>query len=129
MHCPECEASLGCQAGLLCMVHEAVGVRDKGPVWHVASPFLQFIPFAAVPTAGLNVENVLPLTEAAHAMQDTELLARCRRFAYNNSAAVGATGAVADLSDLGVTKGLLQDAYSKNAQLESRISQLEAPIG
>ena len=72
---------------------------------------------------------MLPLAEAAHAMHDSNLLGRCRRWAHQNSAAVGAAGTVADLEDLGVTKGLLQDSYTQVAQLQGRVGQLNGRVG
>ena len=65
----------------------------------------------------MSAKKVLPLLEAAHAMHDDELLQRCRRYVRAHSGAVGASGTVEELADLGVAKGLLRDALLHNGEL------------
>ena len=80
----------------------------------------------------MSAENALPLLEAAHAMRDDGLVGRCRRYVHEHGGAVGASGGVEELRDLGLTKGLLRDALlhvgelsEHNARLGERIAQLE----
>ena len=89
---------------------------------------------AAAIAEAMSAENALPLLEAAHAMRDDGLLGRCRRYVREHSGAVGASGAVEELRDFGVTKGLLRDALlhvgelgEENAQLGAEIAQLRSP--
>ena len=72
----------------------------------------------------MDATKVLPLLEAAHAMHDDELLQRCRRYVRAHSGAVGASGTVEELADLGVAKGLLRDALLHNGELSEEAKRL-----
>ena len=76
----------------------------------------------------MDAKKVLPLLEAAHAMHDNELLQRCRRYVRAHSGAVGASGTVEELADLGVAKGLLRDALLHNGELAARNGELQAQL-
>ena len=63
----------------------------------------------------LRNDTVVPLLENAHVMNDTRLLMHCRRFMLRE----GKAGGVGQLQDLGVAKGLLNDAYSEISVLRA----------
>ena len=75
----------------------------------------------------MSVENALPLLEAGHAMRDDGLVGRCRRYVHEYGGAVGASGAVEELRDFGVTKGLLRDALLHVGKLSAENSRLRGP--
>ena len=58
----------------------------------------------------LAATNAVPLLEAAHAIADDQLLAQCRVFVAEHPGEIERGGGVEQLTDFGVTKGLLRDA-------------------
>ena len=61
-------------------------------------------------------------------LRDDGMLGRCRRYVREHAGAVGASGAVEELRDLGVTKGLLRDALLHNGELGAENAQLRSTL-
>ena len=74
----------------------------------------------------LAATNAVPLLEAAHAFADDQLLNQCRAYVAENPGDVAQGGGVEQLTDFGVTKGLLKDALQGLAASKEEIEMLIA---